>query len=459
MTIAQMKNEKPKGISRDDLLYFVTLGIFFALIVAKDLVGMSVPLIVYTAIWLFIILYFDVERAAAFTICSTICFASTLSVTIPILVFTVIAFLHGTRKFYAGCFLSAVAIIIAEMTHFRDAYQNFKVFVNMSMFILLIVVVATIYLVNDYDPCKVLKHYLGFFVILATDIFIYTVRGFGSIAAILGDSFRIGQTDIVDETVTSIAMSINANGMAFLALMAVAIALVLLNQKQISKKIAIPVIIYCSFIGALTISKTFVICYAVLIVVFYFWYLIAHSKNVFSGIGIALLVVAAFILFSFTNVYQNIQFRFENGDLTTGRADIFAGYMGYMSNHPDKWLFGVGLQYPNIKAGIESVPHNAFLETYVCLGIVGLIVVIFFFCNLFYLFRRRHILVNQRKPKILNYIPFFIYLFFIQTFQFLRVGYISVTMVLAFLCIIVQQKDNVVIKPENVSLNRDTIYR
>jgi O-antigen ligase len=153
--------------------------------------------------------------------------------------------------------------------------------------------------------------------------------------------------------------------------------------------------------------------------------------------GIALLILAVFYLFTFTEVYQNIQFRFENSDLTTGRSDLFVDYMNFMGNHPEKMIFGLGLQYTNLKAGLETVPRNAFLETYVCLGIVGLIAAICLVCNLFYLFRRRYILVNQRKPKFLNYIPFFIYLFFIQTFQFIKIGYIFVPIALVFLCILV----------------------
>lgn len=432
-----LKKEKPKGIHRDTLLYYLVIGAFFALIIAKDLLSLPIPSLLYTAIWLFVIVYFDIQRAAAFTTCSAICFASSLSVTIPIAAFVVMALLRGVRKIYIGCIFCAVALIFSEMTHFYDRAQNFRLFVNTAMFIVLVVIMATLYLANEYDPVLVLKHYVGFFVFLATDILVFTIRDFGSVAAVLSDSFRIGQTDILEEEATSVAMSINTNGLAFLALMAVAITLVLLNQKHLSKKIAIPVIVYCSFIGALTISKTFVICYAVLIVVFYFWYLIEHSKNIFAGIGIAMVILALFYLFTLTEVYQNILFRFENSDLTTGRTDLMADYLDYMNTHPDKMWFGIGLQRTNIKAGFDTVPHNAFLETYVCLGVVGLVAATILVANLFRQFRRKHILLYQKRPKFLNYIPFFIYLFFIQTFQFIKIGYIFVPLALVCLCVLV----------------------
>ena len=436
MTNYRVRIEQPKGIPRETFFYRLAISLFLILSLAKDQFNASVPLIVYTVIWLTIIVASSVERAAAFTVCSTICFASSLSVTIPIAVFVLVAFARGVRKVYLGCFLSAMLLILCEATHFLDVGQDFRSFVNTSMFIILILVITTQYLANPYDPVPVLKHYIGFFLFLATDILVFTIQRYGSIAAILNESFRIGQTDVLEQGY-NVAMSINANGLGFLALLAAGIALVLLNQGHMKKGVAIPVIIYSSFIGALTISKTFVICYVFLIGIFYLWYLVSHSTRFFSALKIALVIGILFLIFTFTEVYENIQYRFESTDLTTGRTDILWNYLKFMDRHPEKWLFGIGMQRMNIKAGFETVPHNGFLEAYVGLGLVGLFSIVYLVFRLFFLYRGRYIFLYGRKPRFLNYIPLFVHMFFIQSFQFIKISYIFVPLALVYLCILV----------------------
>ena len=437
MTNYSARVEQPKGIPWETFLYRLAVTLFLILIVVKDQLGVSISLNVFTVIWLAIIVFASVERAAAFTVCSTICFASSLSVTIPIAVFTLVAFARGVRKVYMGCFFAAVFLIISEATHFLDAGQDFRTFVNMSMFIVLVLVITTQYLANPYDPVPVLKHYIGFFLFLATDILVFTLRWYGSISAILSEKFRIGQTDILEEGVKIVAMSINANGLGFLALLAVGIALVLLNQKQMRKGMAIAVIVYSSFIGALTISKTFVICYVFLIGIFYLWYMVSHSTHFLPALRIAVVIGILFLIFSFTEVYRNIQYRFESTDLTTGRVDILLDYLQYMNDRPEKWLFGIGMQWMNVKAGFETVPHNGFLEAYVGLGLVGLFSIVYLVLKLIFLYRDKYTFLHGKRPRFLNYIPLFVHMFFIQSFQFIKISYIFVPLALSVLCILV----------------------
>ena len=57
--------------------------IFLLLLTAKDFIGISIPGIVFTALWMMILLFADEDTSTAFTLSSVICFASTLSITIP----------------------------------------------------------------------------------------------------------------------------------------------------------------------------------------------------------------------------------------------------------------------------------------------------------------------------------------------------------------------------------------
>ena len=441
MTNLPIENKGAKRVPLDTFFYYLLICVFLGLIAVKDQFAVDVPSYVYTLVWLAIIVFFSVERAATFTICSTICFASSLSVTIPIAAFVIMAFLHGVRKIYLGCAISVVLMILCEMTHFVDYEdQNFRTFVNTSMFILLVLVVTSQYLSNPHDPVPVLKHYIGFFMFLATDIFVFTVRRYGSVAAILSDSFRIGQTNILERGHRIAAMSINANGLGFLALLTISIVLILVHEGHMKKRMGIPILLYSSFIGALTISKTFVICYVFLIILFCFWYMGVYPKRGFSIFAILMLMGVLYLAFTYTEVYENIRYRFENTDFTTGRIGILWDYIKYMNGHPEKWLFGIGLQRMNLKAGFETVPHNGFLEAYVGLGLVGLAALVYLVLRLFTLYRDKYTYLHDKKPSFLNYIPFLVYMFFIQSFQFVKISYIFVPLSLVCLCILVTRK-------------------
>ena len=420
--------------------YKFVVSIFFIMVFLRDVIGVSIPLIAFTAVWMFVIFAFDIEKATAFTVSSTICFASSISITIPIAVFIVMAVLKLNIKIHGGFLTCIILILFIEMLKFTDKTQNFKLYINMAMVVLLLFIVVTIYLNNTFTPDFLLKNYVVFFLFLASDILISTIISYGSFSAILSDNFRIGQTNLLDTyTGDSLAMSINANGLAFLAIVAIALTLVLVNYRKVSKKFAFPTIIYCSLIGLLTISKTFALIFITLIGMYYLWYVFSSSKKVSSVIGLIALLIVLISIFLRTTIFENLMERFESGDLTTGRLDLIEQYIRYMEEHPNKILFGLGLQDVHKKAGFETVPHNAILETYVCMGLVGLIVTVFLFVNLFKLCKGKYLALYGKKPLNINYIPFLIYILFIQTFQFFRINYIIAPLILVSVCIFVGQ--------------------
>ena len=425
-------------LKKQQLISKLIVFFFLFLIFARDILGLGIPLIVLTLVWCIGLLVWNDDERAAFTVAATICFANSVSITIPIFAFlSVIILKNGVVYKSKILYISLLIIVIEGLKFFQFSNQNIRLYVNYIMIILLVAIVVSFQSkMQMFDPVLILRYYLFFFVFLSLDILVLTIKNYGSFSAILGASFRIGQTDFVEgESIST--MSINANGVGLLAILAVIIAFILLRYRALNRMYAYGVVIYASIIGFLTISKTFFIIYILMVVLLLIENTITYSQNPIKIIGIFGLIAVAFFLFSHTSIYSNIMLRFATGDLTTGRVDITKGYIDYMSGHSQYQLLGIGLQNVNIKVGMTNVPHNALLEIYVTLGIVGIIAYIVFFCDILSQAKKNNRNLYNRKIPFINMIPIIIFLIFIQALQFLRISYIYDSIILVVMTLLI----------------------
>lgn len=421
----------------------IVVGVFLAMILARDIFGLGIPLIAFTAVWIVGLLVWDVSECAAYTTAATICFANSISITVPIFAFIIIILMKN-KKFYPNAILvCSILILILEGTKFiQYADQNFRLYVNYSMIILLVATVVS-FEVKDavFDAGLMLKAFVGAFLFLSTDILFLTIRSYGSLAAITQSSFRIGQTEYLEDTVTS-TMSMNANGIGLLAIAAIAVVVLLTHYRRMQRKFAIPIGIYFSVIGFLTISKSFFIVFAIMAVLFILDNSVTNSRD--PAKVILVFIVAGILVYGFTrtSLYDNIMQRFQAGDITTGRFESTQEYLSFMRGSMTNRFFGVGLQNVTDKAGIINVPHNAILEMYVCLGYFGILIYLFFFAKLIQLANRNYAYFYGRRIPFINYIPFIAYFSYIQGLQFLRISYIYCLLIIVTVCLMMAYRMN-----------------
>ena len=126
--------------------------------------------------------------------------------------------------------------------------------------------------------------------------------------------------------------------------------------------------------------------------------------------------------------------RFEYGDLTTGRNDIFAYFHEQLAQDTGLLLFGVGLQdyrYKLLTRYMSSIPHNGFQELLVMWGIPGLIAFVLF---LWLMVRR----AKQLNPNIrfINYVPFLVMLANVQVTQMASSSLVCVLIAVVYLCMV-----------------------
>ncbi len=425
----------------------VLVGSFLLLLFAKDFLGISMPNMVFTALWLLILVLADENSAAAFTLSSVICFASTLSITVPCAVYIVLSlFRRRTVKLDVFLLVSLYIVFVEAIRLLTVTGENFRSYVN-SMAILFLVYTILSNLRDDrISAVKCIQYYIGFFVFLSLDIIWATVRSFGSFSAIISGHFRIGQVNTFDESLAGV-FSINTNGIALMAIMAIASTVLLMSKKYISPKLAIPLLIYYSAVGFLTISKSFILVYAVFWCLYICWYFTKNHKNVIRPLCLISLFAILVALLWDTDVVQNVLARFDSEDWTTGRDQILVEYWNAMQESIFDSTFGVGLQNLKDKVSMRYAPHNAFLEIFVCFGGVGLAGYLLFFVQLIYTGLK---ICKAKNPgdryRFINMIPFISYFIFIQGLQFLRVTYVYSLMAIAFaafICAESQKKEEI----------------
>lgn len=194
-----------------------------------------------------------------------------------------------------------------------------------------------------------------------------------------------------------------------------------MNGEREKKDMAMVVFLLAS--GLLTLSRTFLLCVALMI----FLFMLASGTDIRKilklcgavlGIG---LVVVLFLLLVFPETLQDWVERFQVQDVTSGRLDLMALYHKRIFSSPTIYLFGVGIQYVtpkvidlfgNAKILGTLVPHNAIQELVFCWGIPGAL--------LFFVFLITLVLSAKRKNpgmKLINYIPLILLLVKIQAGQ------------------------------------------
>lgn len=161
--------------------------------------------------------------------------------------------------------------------------------------------------------------------------------------------------------------------------------------------------ILCLLIGLLSLSKMYLI--TVIISIFLYVLLTERNTKKFKTITFLLILLLAFYRL-FGDVVINIfQTRLKNvnnmNDFTTGRSDIWKLYINYLIANPIIILFGNGM---NGNTLLGHAAHNSFITGIYKFGILGLVLMIGYYKSVFNLIK------NSNKPKILYFIPLFLFL-------------------------------------------------
>lgn len=185
-----------------------------------------------------------------------------------------------------------------------------------------------------------------------------------------------------------------------------------LRRMQLGKKVDIVQIVFLILFGTLTCSRTYLVCFAIMIVLFW----ISHKGGINRKFKLLLQVllisaVAMLILYIiFPTVLEYYFNRLINRDKYLSRSELMTIYHHFIVENERILFFGIGLhnyytELTEVYRVSSAVPHNAIQEMIIAWGLPSLI--LFTLLGISMVRRSRYFCKNQR---LINYIPILIIL-------------------------------------------------
>lgn len=151
---------------------------------------------------------------------------------------------------------------------------------------------------------------------------------------------------------------------------AIVLCLMLLLNKTGSKPFILIMIISLLMFGFRSYSKMFLLCMMVIAVVLLL-YILKSPKMFFMLIIPSGIVLALIVTYLNRINYLNMMFaRLFEGDISTGRVEIWGGYFEYLKNTPFAFIFGSGVGFDYLSVG---GPHNTYIEGVFFVGVLGMV--------------------------------------------------------------------------------------
>jgi len=231
-----------------------------------------------------------------------------------------------------------------------------------------------------------------------------------------------------------VTFSINPNTLGCVCILAMSGLLQLFMARK-SKVTDFIFIAIMAISGILTVSRTFIILFIIMI----FLFLIANKGSMRKKVKFSMVLIAGcFIVFVllntiFPDALMNLQERFLVDDISSGRDDLFGKYNDFILSSRKILLFGVGaIELPQKVTEqydvARNVPHNGIQELIIAWGIIGFILFLWFFILLV-----RDVQKKNNYISLINYIPLILIFAKIQVGQFLTSDYTMLALAFVYL--------------------------
>lgn len=181
-----------------------------------------------------------------------------------------------------------------------------------------------------------------------------------------------------DEEVENFGLNFNENGLGGICNLAIIATLLVADSNKLKIRDIITVVLLAVF-GAMTMSRTFLLCFIALMIYYFAFQKGTIDKKITRLIGILVIIVVAFFLLRaiLPQVIENFAARFEESDITNGRTELLSFYNEHIFSSPKYTLFGIGMQdvfekISELYSTTINVPHNGYIEIMVVWGLPGL---------------------------------------------------------------------------------------
>lgn len=412
----ELNNEKTK---HSRIPFYIGVILFLASICVRNIWDIEIPIIIVLGIASLTALFSDRDEIIALVVCCIPASAAFQYKYFIIVCIVVWLLKYGKDIKFAQAALPLLLMMVWELLHaffYPFSIEEFlRGFAEIIMCTLLMI--STPRKVNYKLICRVLA--IASICMMVIVLFNVLEKTDYDFEAVFAGSYRFG---VGDEDAEQYGVNYNANTLGLIALISISGLFQLIAAKKQSMFDYIMIIVLILF-GVMTMSRAFLLCFAVLILLF----AVSGAPTVSAKIKRVLLIAISVILILLLvtsimpNIYERFAERFEEDDITGGRADVFTLYTEHILSSPSNLLFGLGMQdYLSIASRMNSSItlgcHNGTQELIVCWGLPGLAMFIWFVVELV---RRKP---DGLKRSISNYIPLIVVLIFVQSIQLITQG-------------------------------------
>lgn len=382
------------------LTYMVILG---GMIYLRDVEGISINKLFFVAV----VLVFSITSSYS-SLVNQIMFTLPLMYGLPgnyllLIWVAMILWKKGVANIGIKPFLFAGIILMAEIAHY--AFYVYPVDIMWLMtYIASMLLIALLFserVLPDFSQ-PILCFCIGSCVLLSILFIMYSVDPF------LYEQFGTRMGRKLSDT-EELNLATNPNSVAFFSVISAACSFILYYYKKINAYLFYSLFFLSFFLGAYSISRTWVLAFLL-----FFVLIILFNKRRYSFFLLTIPIIFLIIFFLVKNNLSLVEAftdRFIGEDIESagGRTIIFNKYNTFLLNNPIYLFWGTSVQFYKSVSELFFSTHNGTQQICVCYGISGLL---FFICVLYSAVKKRYI-----SGQYNSLIPLVLSLFFLQSIQ------------------------------------------
>ena len=391
--------------------FYILMAILMTLTLAKYAFLLNIHKLILTLIVILMALLGDKDEILA-TIMCCIPLHNSINFYVATTVCSVVLVLKYINEFrFKGHIILVLSMIIWELLHCLDGNLNIVSFItSISPLVVLMIIISLD--IKHVDYLFIVRSmaivWIGLcFVQLAN----FAMLTGGDFVFAFANLQRLG-VFIGNDALKLIAINPNTGLLQFVSV-----------RKH--KRTDIVLILFLLFFGMIASSKTFLVCFVTMVVLFV-WGQYGNVFQKFKTFTVITLVSILVVGIEALLLPETLEFllnRFSDPDVTTGRDVLMRDYHNYIMNNIDVMFFGVGLnefgkKVLDIRNISFNVPHNGIQEIIIAWGLPGFFMMISMLLLMIFESKR-----YEKQKTLLNYIPLIIILLKSMAGQVLTSGY------------------------------------
>ena len=362
---------------RNRYLFYALFVLNVLLLFCNYALNVSIPFVVFIAILAFAAFLGDMDELISVCIC---CIAWSQAIKWHyVVIFCCLIFVikYGRKIKPDVGIIPIVLIVIWEFLHCFSSGANLK---NMVSYTFLYVFLVFLFFIRDMktiDYTFIMRNFaIAVFSVCCILMLRLLIHNNFSFNMAFFDMQRLGLTD---EEIGGLV--INPNSLGVLCVLAVGVLMQVRSAGE-KKKLDIFLIILILVLGALTCSRTYLVCLLILCVFLFVTSNGGLRKKLKFLLSVILVLVISLTLMYliFPETLNMFIQRFNVDDISNGRNDLVVKYNEYLFSSVKAFLWGLGsINLGEKVLGLSiafNVPHNGIQEIMVAWGIIGLLLFI-----------------------------------------------------------------------------------